>query len=627
MQKITIGQLIQSEREMQKLSASILIEGIGTRQSLHKLESDQMQSDKLMIDLLLQRLGRSPDKLEYILSWKDYRLECVRDWFEECVFKKKRKWAERALELYAEKVGSMGPVQQMYWYRGRAMIAYWIDEDLLEAEQWLEKALNATFPRWKDVEWENCRISTMELENVLALIRVRQEITNAEKADGELLERCKKYIEICVTDGEENAKIYSKYAWVAANTKEMEDCPDKALQLCVEAVERLRQYSIEYFMRPLLCKILECQKRWKEVKKEVGCGVDMATEEAGSNRHYQAYLDSLCHLHEQFGENWYPKDSILHNCCQKSYHLDFEIIRAERYAQGLTQEMMADGVYENSKEIAKIENMRSSPRGKHFIKLMEKFGLEKGRLSGFVATDSFQVLELQKRIRGHINRHQYEAVKPLLQELEEQLDMRWLENRRVIQLIQNMIAIDEGSAKYEEMLAGNWEMLGKTYCLSPERLQESPEIKVRKGRKQTYRAPLWNESNIVNQIAILLRQMDRKEEAIHLSRWVLQTFEQSRVKPKYRYHSYGLLQENLAMYECSVERSAKTLRHELLCGKLGALGDNYLTMACALSDDSSNRERCRQMIRETYYLFELSNNRTNQEVVTNYYQKKYSERI
>ena len=186
MSEWSFGQLIANERKKQKVSGEILTQGIGTKQGLHKIEIGQMQCDKLFGDIVLQRLGRSPDKLEYILSWNEYRLECIRTWFEECVYKRKRKWAETALQLYERKVPRLGAVQRMYLDRGHAMISYWIDKDLAQAECWLVKALDDTFLQWSEPVWDKCRVSTMELENMLALVRARQ---GQGKAEGALLER------------------------------------------------------------------------------------------------------------------------------------------------------------------------------------------------------------------------------------------------------------------------------------------------------------------------------------------------------------------------------------------------------------------------------------------------------
>lgn len=625
MSEWSFGQLIANERKKQKVSGEILTQGIGTKQGLHKIEIGQMQCDKLFGDIVLQRLGRSPDKLEYILSWNEYRLECIRTWFEECVYKGKRKWAETALLLYERKVPRLGAVQRMYLDRGHAMISYWIDKDPAQAECWLVKALDDTFLQWSEPVWDKCRVSTMELENMLALVRARQE---QGKSEGALLERCGTYIQSYITDGEENAKIYSKYAWLAAKHASEEGNPGRALALCVEALDRLRRYNIEYFMQPLLNSILryrrQCLLLAKKKKPEgIEAEAVAALEKTSGKCHYRGYLNAIDRLHKEFGEEWRPTDSILYNCTQKSYHLDFEILRAERYAQCMTQEVVSAGVYEHPKEIAKIENRRSAPQGRKFAVLMEKLGLEREKTSGFVVTDSFEALELRKQIQGHINRHQYEEVKPLFGELEQKLDFDCAENRRVIHVIQNWIDINENSRAYEELLQEDWEMLGETYFLSARRLRISPEIKIQRGKKQTYRAPMRNETELINQIAILLDKMGRKDEAIRVYEWVLKTFERSRVRKQWRYHSYGLLLENIAKVKCSAEGSKESLRYELSCGKAGSLPYSYLTMACAMNDDSSNRETCRQMLRDVIHLYELANNDVNKKIAEKYYRENF----
>ena len=211
---IKIGELIWSEREKAEVSAELLSEGIGSRQMLRKLEQDQIQSDKLLCDILLQRLGKSPDKLEYIMNWQEYRLECIRDWFEECVFKRNKKWAERALWLYEQKVPKTR-VHQMYRYRCRGMIAYWIDEDLERAEQYFEQTVEVTFPFERARSWLGHRISTIELENLLALSRVQLERAATGTIPKEVKERLAKGVEYTntwLTEEAEYAMYRSNFA-------------------------------------------------------------------------------------------------------------------------------------------------------------------------------------------------------------------------------------------------------------------------------------------------------------------------------------------------------------------------------------------------------------------------------
>lgn len=159
----------------------------------------------------------------------------------------------------------------------------------------------------------------------------------------------------------------------------------------------------------------------------------------------------------------------------------------------MTQEMVAEGVYENAKEIAKIENRKSVPHEKHLRKLMQRFGLEKGRVNGFVTADSFRVLKLQKELQMAASRLQYDEMKRLLPKLEQQLDMTIGENRRVIKYWRNAVDIKERNRPYEEILAEDWELLSETYRLSPEMLSSPPFFKGRRGKSVGYRAPMRND--------------------------------------------------------------------------------------------------------------------------------------
>ena len=650
MWEITIGKLIRSTREAQKISTGKLVEGICSRRTLQKFEEGQPDCDMLLFIILLQRLGKSADKLEYILTWQDYRLECILDWFIECVFKKKKKWAEQAIELYWRKTEGIGTVHRMYLCRGRAMIAYWIDREAGEAEKWLEKALSATFPRWRNAVWTECCISAMELENALALARMRQE---QGKDDGGLLRRCGEYINRMVTDGEEHAKLFGKYAWLAAAVRLRKGRCEEAMELCMKALEELRQYGIEYFMRPLLRLMLRCHERLDRKKgQEATQDGRRRGREAGvrgsvfwiPKKRCMTYLQILEHLHEQFGEPWYPDDSLLCNCCQKSYHLDYEVLYAERCVKGMTQERMAEGIYHSAKAIGEIERVESMSSTRRFSMMLGKVGLEKERRNGFVVTDSFEALELRKEIQACAGRQQYDIMRLLLRQLEQQLDMEIFENYRTVQLIRNSIDMASEMRPREKILAEDWALLDETYCFVPDEWKAGAELaprqnklgnigrlpelkKERLGRKRLCRAPMKNETDVINQIAILLKKLGKNEEAMRLYEWTLQTFEQSRVYVWHRFLSYSLLLGNAAAEKCSVEDSSKALRQSLRCGKLCFLGGDYMTFACALEDDPTKHELCRRMMREVYYLFELSYDYRRQSVTKKYYISNYGDDI
>lgn len=82
-----------------------------------------------------------------------------------------------------------------------------------------------------------------------ARVRVRREL--GIESDGLLL-KCGAYIAEFVTDEDEHAGIYSKYAWLMAEGLLAKGRAQEALKLCAAAFEELCRCDNEYFMRPLL---------------------------------------------------------------------------------------------------------------------------------------------------------------------------------------------------------------------------------------------------------------------------------------------------------------------------------------------------------------------------------------
>ncbi len=71
----------------------------------------------------------------------------------------------------------------------------------------------------------------------------------------------------------------------------------------------------------------------------------------------------------------------------------------------------------------------------------------------------------------------------------------------------------------------------------------------------------------------------------------------------------------------------KVIKLSLRCGKIGGVGVDYLTIACAMQDDSSNRECCIQMMKDIYSLFELLDDRKNMLALEDYFRGEFNMEI
>lgn len=142
----TIGKLIeQARREKRGMTREKLSKGICSPQMLYQIEKDQCDADVLMVDLLLQRAGKAPNKLERVLKSEMYHMVRIRDLLQRAILKNKRDLSMKILAAYPDRTN----VDQMYRYRMKANIHYHIDRDYDRALENLSLAVNMTLPGFR----------------------------------------------------------------------------------------------------------------------------------------------------------------------------------------------------------------------------------------------------------------------------------------------------------------------------------------------------------------------------------------------------------------------------------------------------------------------------------------------
>lgn len=103
------GKMIFTLRSHYKISMEKLAKGICSITSLSRFESCERIPDKLLLDALLQRLGKSSDKLEAIMTVADYRLFVHREKIEECIITEDYKTAKELLSEYEKSIRQKNP--------------------------------------------------------------------------------------------------------------------------------------------------------------------------------------------------------------------------------------------------------------------------------------------------------------------------------------------------------------------------------------------------------------------------------------------------------------------------------------------------------------------------------------
>ena len=569
----TIGSLILRLRREKKINRNKLASGLCSVQTLYEIESDQYDADLFMLEMMLQRLGKSEDKLEIVMTAEIYHMVKLRDLIEESVLRGKRVCTEHLLACYPART----KVDKMYKCRMKACPLYRVDKDNKGALEELSQAIAFTLPDFTYDRMDECLISTVEMENLLAVERIKAEEKSLQEKSEEKrhLELCMNYIEQHFEDEGECAKIYSKCAWLLARIYYQEEQYLMAMHLCEQAMERLRRNTIFYFMLPLLKLITKAEEKMNVPKEK---------------SKWVKYYEILSFLWERYAKKWYPTDLLFHNCYQKEYHLDYELARSERIANGMTQEKVAEGVYQNVESYSRFETGKVSPNRKTFENLMGRLEIEKGRYNGYAVTDSYEMMECRRKLDRLVSHQQFEEALKELKRLKEGINMELKENRRVVAEFELLLEKKLGWISAKEALKQQEEILKDSIDLKTNTLRH---------------IPTRNEVILLNDICANLYETKQEKKAIRLYECALQKMRSSKVNVKYRYRSYSLLLNNYSARIKSRVLPYDVLKNELFCGKFSVLPFCLNNITHALKREGKPEEEWLKWVEYAYYMSNL----------------------
>ena len=141
-----VGDQILELREQTQITLEELALGVCTPESLRNIEMGKETVSKLFMEIMYQRLGKSTDKLELIVSEEVYEEEEQWDYFEECLERGDWAGADKVLENFLANMPKDSNVHNMFYCRNRAYAELRIGNNPIKAKEWMQKALDITMP-------------------------------------------------------------------------------------------------------------------------------------------------------------------------------------------------------------------------------------------------------------------------------------------------------------------------------------------------------------------------------------------------------------------------------------------------------------------------------------------------
>lgn len=599
------GKMIFTLRSHYKISMEKLAKGICSITSLSRFESCERIPDKLLLDALLQRLGKSSDKLEAIMTVADYKLFVHREKIEECIILGDYKTAKDLLGEYAKKHKAKEPVHMQYILKIKAILSELEEKDIEKSKRYIEEAIRVSMPEGEKSAIENALLSKSEIQ----LILMKLYYNDPEEEDEEalaLLKQLDQYVKCHYTDEEELVKIYAKIIRIEAKILLRKENYEKAVEVCESALELLRNNGVLLDFDEILLLMIEGLEHVKDQYPKLQKMKKWQTVLSGLYREYEIFrLDGGMQL-------------LMENSQCEIFLLN-EIIKKGRKAKGLSQEALSEGIC-TPENLSAIESGRRAPNIKNYGKLLEKLNVYKGYYNSFLSDERFDAQEYRRECNKLMYFKKYDQVDPYLQKIEKVINTDIPINHQYLLFNRTMMQY------YRKELSG-MEALDKAITAL------NLTMEYNNGNFRTDSSPSQEEAKILNFIGIIYNFMGEKDTAAKLYKKVLQSYEASKVPVKGHYVGNSLIMGNLCMLleelneiEESMEIAEKGIKQDLTCGRITMLPVFLTNQACCLEKKvEKDKETCKKYFEQAFYLSAIVNNEYFKNTIKKHYLAYYGD--
>lgn len=489
----TLGKLIAYERNKNQISLQVLTEGLCSVSALQRLEGGERLLDFFVVERLLERLGTSINKTEFLFTETEYEFYYLRELIEKELVQNNYSEVEKALEYYQSRPEADEALHRQYICKVWSVIEGKEKQEHAKAQHLLEEAMRLTMP-WLEERMEQ-DASCLRMDGRWMLYYIKQ---------------------IC-KDEETRVNVYSKAAWVLGTLAILQNNLPETLWLTLQGKDILVNNGMLLHLPQYLERIL------------------FLTEQQNGNAYaeWKKQRNALKVLYGEYGEPCETEQIMLwKNYRQQEVYLVSELLGQERRLLSMSQETLSDALNIDQKTISRIESGKYKPKPETFRKLKEYFGLDREICSTHLVVDDFSLLELEREIAKLNNFRKEAEAETLYLKLKKQLSMQWNENRQYVRYMDTLFAHQLGRISNEEALEGCKEAFRRTRG----RVNLDSLEQVVLNRMEAF---------IVNYMALCYNKMGQKEKAIVLREKMLRAYENSRVDMKYHYVAVALISRNL----------------------------------------------------------------------------------
>lgn len=606
--KRSIGEMIYKLRNAAGISQKELASGLLSIAELSRVEKGEREEDKFILEALFQRLGKSADEFEFILSKEEYHVLLLKNLIIRNLMDMNLSTVAVMLLEYHEMSLGKRNICEQFFYQMRSVNYYLADRNREDLIKNLLYALEITMPeiKWKQKKWERMYLCTQEIQLLLMLGCVWME--NDEHHEALLLlENLLEYVYKNVTDAAERTKVYPKCAWLLGEIYYKQGKIKKAYKTCERGKECLSENGALIVMDKLLSLEEICLRQ---------LGLE------SERRVVQNQLSAVKDLY-RLADYKLPKERILCLLMTSEHNevvISNAMVREMRLSYGLSQEKLCEDIC-SRETLSKIESMRRSPNRKNLQAILKKMGEARECFYSFVVADDYEIYEKVRIYKRSRYKGEVEKTEMLLNEIEKGLDMNNPVNRQFVESNRLTARVKRNEISYKKAISELEKMLKYT-------------MKNFKG--DIYRVPYREEFIILNNLALYNRFSGDMENAERLYEQILKKYEESVTEEMNHdislfllYINYTGLLEVMDKIDDAEKIGKRGLYFMAECqsGETAAIHLGNISCIYDKKNTLKDNELCEMCMRQSYWLQMLYHLEEDSQIIKEVYKNKYSKEL
>lgn len=265
-QNNNIGSAILYFREKHQITQTRLSKGLCSVATLSRIESGERDADSLLLDALLERLGKTPNEFELILTDFDYLAYQSREEIKKLIREERFIEASDLLHEYGNMVEGKSVVHRQFVVAMEALLNELQGGDIHRTIELLLEAITSTVPDFKANRILDYYLSNSELNIIIDLVQrmiAAGLISEAKNVLRQILEYFDLHSSI-----EESDRLYPKLAVIAARFYMQEEDWTRSLEICDKGIEKNKgNRKLDYYGDLYQLKAQNIEKLHREKKE------------------------------------------------------------------------------------------------------------------------------------------------------------------------------------------------------------------------------------------------------------------------------------------------------------------------------------------------------------------------